>query len=117
MPVQQGAGDRADQQSREDAGERDEPGEGGGAVSVEGEQDERHADHGLRHAGDLHAEQHASQGRDAQQSTVGAIGGAHGSQILRRRRHRPSERSGRHWREGSVRMMLFRARPAEVTRR
>jgi hypothetical protein len=83
VPVEQRPGNRGDEQPGEDAGEGHQAGEGGRPESVEREQDERDADHRLRHARHLHRDEHASQVRDAQQGTVGGRGGVnHGRAIV-----------------------------------
>ena len=83
VAVEERPGDRADQEPGEDACEGHEPGERGRVVAVEREQDEGHADHRLRDAGDLHREEDASERRDAQQRAIGAIEVmGHGTPIL-----------------------------------
>ena len=54
VAVQQGAGDRGDQQAREDRGERDDPGQRRRVVLGEREQHDRDAEHRLGDARQLH---------------------------------------------------------------
>ena len=70
VAIEEGAGDRADDQAREDAGKGHEPGERRVVVPLKCEQDHDDPDHRLRDAGDLHGQQDAPKRGHAQQCTI-----------------------------------------------
>ena len=70
VAVEQGAGNRAYEQARNDAGKGHEPGQRWIVEALQSKQNHDQADHRLGDSGDLHREQNAAQGRDGEQSSV-----------------------------------------------